>query len=133
MRRGAGDGISKASFAEIITCPEELSAGAAIERETQKRLAESRAEIERLQGLIDSMSAAHVTEIDKITGRVLQAEQRYTDLQKRTLVDLDRERTTASKLQKPLDAERKASASRATVCNRTPRSSAAMPPFEAAH
>jgi len=91
---------------------EELSAGAAIERETQKRLAESRAEIERLQALIDSMSAAHANEIDKITGRVLQAEQRYTDLEKRTLVDLDRERTTTSKLQKQLDAERKASASR---------------------
>lgn len=91
---------------------EELSAGAATERETQKRVAESRAEIERLQGLIDSMSAAHAAEIDKITGRVLQAEQRYTDLEKRTLVDLDRERTTASKLQKQLDAEREASVSR---------------------
>ena len=91
---------------------EELSAGAAIERETQARLAESRTEIERLQGLIESMSAAHATEIDKITGRVVQAEQRYVDLEKRTLVDLDRERTAASKLQKQLDAERKASASR---------------------
>jgi len=91
---------------------EKLSAGAAIEQETQKWLAESRAEIERLQGLIDSMCAAHAAEIDKITGRVLQAEQRYTDLEKRTLVDLDRERTTTSKLQKQLDAERKASASR---------------------
>jgi chromosome segregation ATPase len=90
---------------------EELSAGAAIERETQSRLTESRAEIERLQGVIGSMSAVHSTEIDKITGRVLQAEQRYTDLEKRTLVDLDRERTMTSKLQKQLDAERKASAS----------------------
>lgn len=91
---------------------EELSVGAAIERETQSRLTEARAEIERLQGVIGSMSAAHATEIDKITGRVLQAEQRYTDLEKRTLVDLDRERTTTTKLQKQLDAERKAFASR---------------------
>ena len=58
------------------------------------------------------MSTAHVTEIDKITGRVVQAERRYTDLEKRTLLDLDRERTTTSKLQKQLDAERKASAAR---------------------
>ncbi len=91
---------------------EELSVGAAIERETQSRLTEARAETERLQGVIGSMSAAHATEIDKITGRVLQAEQRYTDLEKRTLVDLDRERTTTTRLQKQLDAERRASASR---------------------
>lgn len=91
---------------------EELGARAAVERETGKRLVESLAEIERLQGLIDSMSAAHVTEIDKITGRVVQAERRYTDLEKRTLLDLDRERTTTSRLQKQLDAERKASACR---------------------
>lgn len=91
---------------------EELGARAAVERETGKRLVESLAEIERLQGLIDSMSAAHVTEIDKIMGRVVQAERRYTDLEKRTLLDLDRERTMTSKLQKQLDAERKASACR---------------------
>lgn len=98
--------------ATVAQQQEKISAGAAIEQETLKRLAESRAEIERLQGQIDSMSAAHATKIDKITGRVLQAEQRYSDLEKRTLVDLDRERTAASKLQKQLDAERKASASR---------------------
>lgn len=91
---------------------EELSVVGAIERETKSRLTESRAEIERLQGVIGSMSAAHATEIDKITGRVLQTEQRYTDLEKRALVDLDRERTTTTKLQKQLDAERTASASR---------------------
>lgn len=101
-----------ATEATVAQQREELSAAAAIERETQKRLTESRAEIERLQGLIDFMSAAHAAEIDKITGRVGQAEQRYTDLEKRTLVDLDRERTAASKLQKQLDTERKASASR---------------------
>jgi chromosome segregation ATPase len=91
---------------------EELGTRTATERETDKRLVESRAEIERLQGLIDKISAAHVTEIDNITGRVALAERRYTDLEKRTLVDLDRERTTTSKLQKQLDAERKASAAR---------------------
>jgi len=91
---------------------EELSTGTAIQGETQSRLIESRLEIERLQGMIDSMSAAHEAEIDRITGRVLQAEQRYIELEKRTLVDLDRERTAASKLQKQLDSERKGSAAR---------------------
>lgn len=98
--------------ATIAQQREELIAGAAIQGETQSRLVESRAEIERLQGLIDSMSAAHGTEIDRITGRVLQAEQRYIELEKRTLVDLDRERTAASKLQRQLDSERKGSVAR---------------------
>lgn len=108
------DARARATSAEatIAQLREELSAGAAIQGETQSRLVESRAEIERLQGLIDSMSAAHETEIDRITGRVVQAEQRYIELEKRTLVDLDRERTAASKLQKQLDSERKGSAAR---------------------
>lgn len=93
--------------ATIAQLHEELSAGAAIQGETQSRLVESRAEIERLRGVIDSMSATHETEIDRITGRVLQAEQRYIELEKRTLVDLDRERMAASKLQEQLDSERK--------------------------
>jgi chromosome segregation ATPase len=75
-------------------------------------LAEARADIERLQHEIMAMSSAHAAEIDKITARVLQAEERYTDLEKRTLMELDRERTAAAKLQKQLDAERRASASR---------------------
>jgi chromosome segregation ATPase len=91
---------------------EELSAAAATQRETDARLAEARAEIDRLQGQITMMSSAHAAAIDKVTGRVLQAEQRYTELEKRTLVDLDRERTTSSKLQKQLETERRASASR---------------------
>jgi chromosome segregation ATPase len=91
---------------------EELSAGTATLRETNTRLAEARTEIERLRGQLNTMSGAHAAEIDKITGRVVQAEQRYTDLEKRTLVDLDRERTALTKLQKEREAERRATASR---------------------
>lgn len=58
------------------------------------------------------MSAAHGTEIDRITGRVLQAEQRYIELEKRTLVHLHRERAAASELQKQLETERKGTAAR---------------------
>lgn len=84
------------------------TADAATQRETNLRLAEAQAEIGRLQDQINTMSNAHAAEIDKVTGRVLQAEQRYSDLEKHTLVDLDRERTAASKLQKQIDAERRA-------------------------
>lgn len=91
---------------------EELSASAAIQRETSSRLAETRAEAERLQHEIKTMRTEHTAEIDKITARVLQAEQRYMDLEKRTLMELDRERTAVAKLQKQLEAERRASASK---------------------
>jgi chromosome segregation ATPase len=108
------DARAQLASAEATTARqrEELSAAAATRRETDARLAESRAEIDRLQGQITMMSSAHAAGIDKVTSRVLQAEQRYTDLEKRTLVDLDRERTAASKLQKQLETERRASASR---------------------
>jgi len=58
------------------------------------------------------MLRERAAEIEKLTDRILQAEQRYTDLAKRTLVDLDKERTAATKLQKQLDAERRTFASR---------------------
>jgi chromosome segregation ATPase len=98
--------------ATIARQREDLGAGAATQRETNSRLAETRAEIETLKNQIRTMTSAHAAEIDKVTGRVLQAEQRYTDLEKRTLVDLDREWTSASRLQKQLETERRASASR---------------------
>jgi len=91
---------------------EELSACAAALREINLRLAEAHADSDRLQRDIKEMSTAHAAEIDKITARVSTAEERYTDLEKRTLMELDRERTAAAKLQKQLDTERRASASR---------------------
>ena len=91
---------------------EELSARAAALRELDRRLAEARADGDKLQREIRDLSTAHAAEIDKITARVLIAEERYTDLEKRTLVELDRERTAAAKLQKQIDDERRASASR---------------------
>lgn len=103
------NGLAEAAAAQLR---EELSAGAATHRETNLRLAEARADTERLQRGIRAMSESHAAEIDKITARVLQAEQRYTDLEKHTLMELDRERTAAAKLRKQLDAERRASASR---------------------
>lgn len=91
---------------------EEVSAGAAALLEMNLRLAESNAGSDRLQREIEEMSIAHAAKIDTISARILDAEQRYTDLEKRTLIDLDRERTGIVKLQKQLDAERRASASR---------------------
>lgn len=91
---------------------EELSSAAAAQQESDLRLIEARADIGRLRNQINSMLSARAVEIEKLTNRVLQAEQRYSELTKRTLVDLDRERTAASKLQKQIDAERRTSAFR---------------------
>lgn len=91
---------------------EELGAAAAAQQEKDLRLNEARADIETLRDQISSMLRERAAENEKLTDRILQAEQRYTDLAKRTLVDLDNERTAATKLQKQLDAERRTSASR---------------------
>jgi len=91
---------------------EQLGAAAAAQQEADLRLNEARADIERLRDQISSMLRARAAEIEKLTDRILQAEQRYTDLAKRTLVDLDRERTAATELKKQLDAERRTSGSR---------------------
>lgn len=105
---------AQAKLAEttIADLREQLSADAATIRVTTSRLDEARSEIAKLGTRIDTMSGAHSREIDTVTVRIVQAEQRYTDLEKRTLVDLDRERTAASKLQKQLDVERRSFASR---------------------
>lgn len=96
----------------IVKQREELGAAAAAQQETDLKLNEAKVEIERLRDQISSTLRERAAEIEKLTGRILQAEQRYTDLAKRTLVDLDRERTAATKLQKQLDAERRTSTSR---------------------
>lgn len=91
---------------------EELSAGATALKEMNLRLAGADAESDRLQREIKELSAAHAVEIDRITALVSKAEDRYTDLEKRTLMELDRERTGTARLQKQIDTERRASASR---------------------
>ena len=108
------DGRDQIAAAEgtIVKQRDELGAAAAAQQETDLRLNEARADIETLRDQISSMLRERAAEIEKLTDRILQAEQRYTDLAKRTLVDLDRERTAATKLQKQLDAERRTFASR---------------------
>ncbi len=96
----------------IVKQRDKLNAVAAAQQETELRLKEARANNETLREQISSISRERAAEIEKLTDRVLQAEQRYTDLAKRTLVDLDRERTAATRLQKQLDAERRTYSSR---------------------
>lgn len=91
---------------------EELSAGAAAQVEMNSRLDEARMHIERLRDEINLMANMRAEEIEKFTNRILLAEQRYTDLAKRALVDLDRERTATSELKRQHKAERRTSAAR---------------------
>ena len=114
LSKELADALAQAASAEATAAEqrEELSAGAAALREIKLRSAEAHADSDRLQREIKELSAAHAVEIDKITARVSTAEERYADLEKRTLMELDRERTAAAKLQKQLDTERRASATR---------------------
>lgn len=91
---------------------EELSAGTKALRELNLSLAEAHAGSDKLLSEIKDMPTAHAVKIDRITSRILKAEDCYADLEKRTLIDLDRERTAVVKLQKQLDTERRTSASR---------------------
>jgi chromosome segregation ATPase len=91
---------------------EELGAASAAEQRLAVRLDEAGAEAEALRDQITSLMSAHAAETEKLTERVLQAEYRYTDLAKRALSDVDRERTAGAKLRKQLDDERRASSLR---------------------
>lgn len=48
----------------------------------------------------------HAAEREKLADRTQLAEQRYADMEKRALLEIDRERTASAKLQKALEAER---------------------------
>lgn len=91
---------------DLVKLREQLSAAHATVQNVESTLADARDEIGRLQQEANTTSRDHAEAIDKVTMRVVQAEQRYVELEKRTLVELDQERTTMAKLQKSLESER---------------------------
>jgi chromosome segregation ATPase len=94
----------------LVALREQLSAERVKGQTVESQLAEARAQVDRLQLEALATSRDHAADIDKVTARVAQAEQRYVELEKRTLVELDRERTAVGKLQKSLESERQVAA-----------------------
>lgn len=105
-RLGDANSAIAARDDDLVKLREQLSAAHATVQNVESKLADAHHEIERLRHEAHTTSRDHAEAIDKVTTRVVQAEQRYVELEKRTLVELDRECTTAAKLQKSLESER---------------------------
>lgn len=85
---------------------EELAASAATRESLEARLGEEHRQMHTLQARMDQLSAEHATERERLADRTRLAEERFAEMEKRALVEVDRERTAAAKLQKRLDMER---------------------------
>jgi chromosome segregation ATPase len=95
-----------ASEEEATHLREELAASAATRESLEARLGEAHRQMDTLQARIDQLSAEHTAERERMADRTRLTEERFADMEKRALVEIDRERTAAAKLQKRLDTER---------------------------
>jgi chromosome segregation ATPase len=94
---------------------QELAAAAATKAGLEERLEEMRNQLVNMQTRMDQANAEHNAERERLAERTQLAEERFSDMERRALLEIDRERTAASKLQKTLEAER---AAHATVTDR---------------
>ncbi|WP_020654126.1 DNA-binding protein [Massilia niastensis] len=89
---------------------QDLAGARAESAAVERQLAQSRADAAAGQRRMDDERHAHRAELEKLAERMRLAEERFADMEKRALVEIDRERTIAAKLQKSLDGERAAHA-----------------------
>lgn len=94
-----------AAKSNVVSLRAELASVTALLDSSKTQAAQAHREIEGLQREIGSLHEVQAAELETVTARVEQAEQRYVDLEKRILVDLDRERTAAAQRQKQLEKE----------------------------
>jgi septal ring factor EnvC (AmiA/AmiB activator) len=85
---------------------EAQGAAAAIREGLEVRLKDARRDLEAMHSRLSALSAQHVEERERLADRTRLAEERFADMEKRALQEIDRERTTAAKLQKVIEAER---------------------------
>jgi chromosome segregation ATPase len=78
---------------------EELAAAAATKAGLEGRLGD-------MQMRLDQTREPHAAEQDRLADRARLAEERFADMEKRALLEVDRERTALAKLQKGLESER---------------------------
>jgi chromosome segregation ATPase len=85
---------------------QELAAASATNTSLEAQLEDLRGQIGDMQLRADQQDAAHLAERERLAERTQLAEQRFAEMEKRALLDMDRERTVAAKLQKTLESER---------------------------
>jgi len=85
---------------------QELAAAAATRKGLEQRLEDARRELDAMQARLDQLSAEHAAERERLADRTRLAEDRFADMEKRALQEVDRERTATAKLRKVIEAER---------------------------
>jgi hypothetical protein len=85
---------------------QELAAAAATNAGTMTRLEDARQLLAQNQEMRARARDEYTAEREKLAERTRLAEQRFADMEKRALLDIDRERTASAKLQKMLESER---------------------------
>lgn len=85
---------------------QDLAAADATNTGTETRLADVRQLLAQTQAALERARDEQASEREKLSARNQLAEQRFADMEKRALVEIDRERVAAAKLQKQLDHER---------------------------
>jgi hypothetical protein len=100
----------KASLHTIEQLRQDLAAAAATRAGLEARLEDMRRQLVESQARADESNSAQLAERERLAERTQLAEQRFADSEKRALLEIDRERMAAAKLQKTLESERAAHA-----------------------
>jgi chromosome segregation ATPase len=98
----------RASENEVSQLRQEIAAAAATRKGLEQRLEDARRELDALQARMDQSSAEYAAERERLADRTRLAEDRFADMEKRALLEIDRERTAAARMQKMLESERTA-------------------------
>jgi hypothetical protein len=95
----------RASDAAAGQLREELAASSATNAALERGLADARTDLAAEQRRADQERREHAAQREKTGERARLAEERFADRERRALLEIDRERTAATKLQKSLDSE----------------------------
>lgn len=100
----------QASEEAVSQLRQELAAAAATRGGLESRLEDMRGQLANLQIHLDRLGEEHTGERKRLAERTQLAEERFAEMEKRVLLELDRERTASAKLQMVLESERSAHA-----------------------
>lgn len=94
------------SVGVVAQLRQDIAAADATKAGLEARLEDYRKQLREAQAQLERASQEHAGERQALAERSRLAEERFADMEKRTLLDMDRERTTAARLQKALENER---------------------------
>ncbi|WP_177207791.1 hypothetical protein [Massilia yuzhufengensis] len=92
---------------------QELAAAAATNAGLEARFEDLRRQFSDTQARAGQQNAAHLAEREKLAERTSLAEQRFADMERRALLEIDRGRTASAQIQKRFESEQEAAAAEA--------------------